>query len=121
VLQEFHDGTLGGHLGLLKTLEVISCTLTWPGIWKDILNYTKSCFSCQRAKYSNQKPPGLMHSLQVPSRPWSCVGIDFVVKLPLLDGFNSILVIVNHFSKGIHLIAASESWTTEEFVYSFFD
>jgi hypothetical protein len=121
VLQEFHDGTLGRHLGSLKTLEVIGCTLTWPRIWKDVLNYTKSCFSCQRAKHSNQKPPGLRHSLQVPNRLWSCIGIDFVVKLPLLDGFDSILVILNHFLKGIHLIAASESWTTEEFVCSFFD
>jgi len=43
------------------------------------------------------------------------------VKLPLSEGFDSILVIVDHFSKGIHLIAASEGWTAEEFAYSFFD
>jgi hypothetical protein len=66
VLKEFHDGLLAGHLGSLKTLEVIGQTLTWPGIQKDVLRYTKSCFSCQRAKQSNQKPPGLMKSLQVP-------------------------------------------------------
>ena len=62
-----------------------------------------------------------MHSLQVPDRPWSCIVINFVVKLPLSDVFHSILVIVDHFSKGINLIAALESWTAEEFAYSFFD
>jgi hypothetical protein len=62
-----------------------------------------------------------MHPLQTPNRPWSCIGIDFVVKLPLLDGFDSILVIVNHFAKAIHPVPASESWTAEEFAYSFFD
>jgi hypothetical protein len=50
-----------------------------------------------------------MQSLQIPDWLWSCIGIDFVVKLPLSDGFHSILVIVDHFSKGIHLVAASES------------
>jgi hypothetical protein len=112
---------LGGHLGSLKTLEAIGQTLTWAGLQKDVLSYTKSCFSCQQAKHSNQRPPGLMHPLQTPNRPWSCIGIDFVVKLLLSDGFDSILVIANHFSKAIHLIPASESWTAEEFAFSFFD
>jgi hypothetical protein len=49
------------------------------------------------------------------------IGIDFVVKLPLLSGFNSILVIVNHFLKGAHMIPANESWTAEEFAFKFFD
>jgi hypothetical protein len=44
-----------------------------------------------------------------------------MVKLLLSDGFDSILVIVDHFLKGIHLIAALESWMAEEFVYCFFD
>jgi hypothetical protein len=49
------------------------------------------------------------------------IGIDFVVKLPLLGGFDSILVIVDHFSKGAHLIAAQESWKAEDFAFVFFD
>ncbi|PLW50812.1 hypothetical protein PCANC_14321 [Puccinia coronata f. sp. avenae] len=121
VLKEYHDGALAGHLGSFKTLEAIGRTMTWPGIRQDVLKYTKSCFSCQRAKHSTQKTPGVMHSLQVPDRPWSCIGIDFVVKLPPSEGFDSVLVIVDHFSKGIHLILALETWTAEEFAYSFFD
>jgi transposase InsO family protein len=41
--------------------------------------------------------------------------------LPLSKGFNSILVIVDHFSKGVHLIAASESRSAEDFAWHFFD
>jgi hypothetical protein len=121
VLQEYHNGELGGHMGALKTMEAIGQKMTWPGIRTDVLKYTKSCFSCQCAKHSNQKSPALMHSLQIPNRPWSCIGIKFMVKLLLSDGFDSILVIVDHFLKGIHLIAALESWMAEEFVYCFFD
>jgi hypothetical protein len=108
-------------MGSFKTMEAIGRTMIWPSLRADVLKYTKSCFSCQRAKHSNQKPPGLMQSLQIPDRPWSCIGIDFVVKLPISGGYDSILVIVDHFSKGIHLVAASKSWTAEEFAWSFFD
>jgi hypothetical protein len=32
-----------------------------------------------------------------------------------------VLVIVDHFSKGLHLVPARETWTAEEFAWSFFD
>jgi hypothetical protein len=66
VLQQFHDNPLAGHLGSMKTLDLLSRTVAWPGIRKDVASYTKSCFSCQRAKHSTQKPPGQLHSLQIP-------------------------------------------------------
>jgi hypothetical protein len=49
------------------------------------------------------------------------IGIDFVVKLPLFSGLGSILVIMDHFSKGAHMIPANESWTAEQFAFVFFD
>lgn len=47
--------------------------------------------------------------LEIPDRPWSVIGMDFIVKLPLSSGFDSILVIVDHFSKGAHFIPCKES------------
>jgi hypothetical protein len=61
-----------------------------------------------------------MTSLNIPHRPWSVIGIDFVVKLPLLSSFDLILVIVDHFSKGAHMIPANEPRTAEEFAFIFF-
>ncbi|POV98898.1 hypothetical protein PSTT_14130 [Puccinia striiformis] len=121
ILKTFHDEPTAGHPGSLKTLDIISRCMNWPGIRKDVIEYTKSCFSCQRAKHSNQKPPGLMNSLSVPSRPWSIIAIDFIVKLPISGGFDSILVVVDHFSKGVHLIPAKETWNSEEFAFAFLD
>jgi hypothetical protein len=54
ILKEYHDSPLSGHLGLLKALDTISQTMTWPQIRKDVLIYTKSCFFCQCSKHSNQ-------------------------------------------------------------------
>lgn len=120
-LQTFHDDILAGHLGLLKTLQNIMQLFNWQGIQSDVLKYTKSCLSCQKAKHLNQKPPGLMVPLSIPERPWSIIGIDFVVKLPISRTFDSILVIVDHFSKAAHFILACKTWTAEEFAYVFLD
>jgi hypothetical protein len=121
ILQTFHDDISAGHLGSLKTLQNITRSLTWPGIRGDVIRYTKSCLSCQRAKHSNQRPPGLMVSLAIPERPWSVIGIDFIVKLPLSSGFDSILVIVDHFSKAAHFIPGCETWAAEDFANVFLD
>ncbi|KAH9459172.1 hypothetical protein Pst134EA_033023 [Puccinia striiformis f. sp. tritici] len=121
ILQAFHDDISAGHVGSLKTLQNITRSLTWPGIRKDVIQYTKSCLSCQRAKHSNQRPPGLMIPLSIPDRPWSIIGVDFIVKLPISSSFDSILVIVDHFSKAVHLIPACETWSAEAFAACFLD
>ncbi|PLW35736.1 hypothetical protein PCANC_23696 [Puccinia coronata f. sp. avenae] len=115
VLKDLHDEATSGHPGSLKTLDLVTRTMYWPGVCKDVLSYVKSCFSCQQAKHSNQ------HPLPVPPRPWSTIGIDFVMKLPLSAGFDSVLVIVDHLTKGIHLVAAKETWDAEEFAFVFLD
>ncbi|KAI7936485.1 hypothetical protein MJO29_015788 [Puccinia striiformis f. sp. tritici] len=121
LLRVFHDDISAGHVGLLKTLQNSTRSLTWPGIRKDVIQYTKSCVSCQRAKHSNQRPPGLMIPLSVPEHPWSIIGVDFIVKLPISSSFDSILVIVDHFSKAAHFIPACETWSTEDFASCFLD
>ena len=67
VLMDFHDLAVAGHPGSLHTLDLITWTVSWLGVRKDVLHYVKSCFSCQRAKHSNQHQPGLMTPLSVPS------------------------------------------------------
>ena len=47
--------------------------------------------------------------LSVPSRPWSIVAVDFIVKLPKSNGFDSISVVVDHFSKMAHFIPCKET------------
>jgi hypothetical protein len=54
ILKEFHDTMLAGHPGLLKLWDVILQTYSWPRIRKDIVSYTKSCFSCQKSKHLTQ-------------------------------------------------------------------
>lgn len=47
--------------------------------------------------------------LPIPDRPWSVIGIDFIVKLPLSPTYDSIFVITDHMTKGAHFIPCNES------------
>ena len=44
-----------------------------------------------------------MYLLPVPSTPWEYLFMDFISGLPVYHGHTSILVVVDRFSKGIHL------------------
>ena len=44
----------------------------------------------------------------IPEKPWSLFLADFITKLPLAQGYNTILVVCDHFSKMAHFIATTE-------------
>ena len=67
---------------------------------KDIADYVKSCKICfaVNPKVSKESPP--LHSIPVPTKVWSLVGIDIVGPLQeTKDGNKYIVAITDHFSK----------------------
>lgn len=63
-----------------------------------------ACAVCARGKASHQPPFGLLQSLPVPSRAWSHIALDFVTELPTSAGNDTILTIVDRFSKSVHFV-----------------
>lgn len=124
ILSAFHDSPSMGHPGVARMLSVVSRTFSWPTLKQDLLLFVKSCDSCQRTKIDTSKRTGQLVPLPVPDRPWSVIGIDMIVKLPLSDGHDSIFVITDHLTKGAHFIPCRESMDSAElaelFVYHFF-
>lgn len=51
----------------------------------------------------NLSPSAWMCPLPVPSRPWEDLSLDFIAGLPPFHGNTVLLVVVDRFSKGIHL------------------
>jgi len=49
----------------------------------------------------------------VPEKPWSYISVDFITKLPLVQGYNAILVVCNCFSKIAHFIVTTEKMSAE--------
>ena len=46
VLRYKHDHPLLGHFGQNRTLKLIHCEYTWPGIHTYVKDYVKSCTAC---------------------------------------------------------------------------
>lgn len=124
LLGHFHGNLLCGHWGILKTLDLISRTFSWPGLREDVSAFVARCVRCQQIKVDHRAPQGELIPLPIPDRPWSTIGVDFIVKLPVSGGFDSIMVVVDHYSKSAHFIPAKESWTAqilaEQFLSSVF-
>jgi len=54
-------------------------------------------------------------------KPWTHISVDFITKLPLAQGYNSILVVVNRLTKMVHFIPTTEKMLVEGLVRLFRD
>ncbi|QRW23688.1 Retrotransposable element Tf2 protein [Rhizoctonia solani] len=98
LLHIFHNSPLAGHPGRQRTLELVSRNYYWPGICSDTYWHVDSCKTCQRIrkpKYASIPP----QPLELPVRPWQHVSYNMIVDLPRDGNCDSILVIVDSFTK----------------------
>ena len=56
---------------------------------------------------------GLLQPLPIPERPWVSVSMDFIVGFPKVDGMNTIMVVVDRFTKYAVFVAAPTVCTAE--------
>jgi len=49
----------------------------------------------------------------IPEKPWSHIVADFIIKLLLAQGYDTILVVCNCFSKMAHFIAITEKMSAK--------
>ena len=125
IIREHHDSITAGHPRRYKTQELITRNYWWPYIQSDIEKYVDGCETCQRTKTHCQKPKNPLHVNKVPSRPWEHISVDLIGELPESQGFNAILIIVDHFSKMIiviptnmELTAMGMAWIYQDRVWS---
>lgn len=111
VLLALHDSGVGGHSGITATYQRIKNLFAWPGLQKDVQWYVSQCTTCQQAKVEHCKSPGLLQPLPVPVQAWSTVSMDFIEGLPKSGKYDTILVVVDKFSKFAKFIPLSHPFT----------
>ena len=82
--------------------------------------YVKTCHVCQVDKTERKKEAELLQPLPILERPWQCVSIDFIGGFSKVEGFGSVLVVMDRFSKYVVFIPASSECPVEEAAHIFF-
>ncbi len=87
IIRKFHDRLEGGHQGMKRTLSTVGKYFYWPGMARDIQQYTQACTSCFAAKADTrgQTTHGLMQKWRT-SRVGEIVHMDIVGPLPVTPG-----------------------------------
>jgi len=106
-----------GHFGPQKTVEYIRRHYWWPRIGHDVELYCKTCPICQMTKTSNQRVPGLLHSLPIPTRPWRSIAMDFVGPFPESSGHDYLWVVICRLTSMVHLVPIHTTTTASELVW----
>jgi len=55
----------------------------------------EGCDACQQNKNHTEQLAGKLMPNSIPEKPWAHILADFITKLPLTQGYNSILVLVD--------------------------
>ncbi|EFA84935.1 hypothetical protein PPL_01928 [Heterostelium album PN500] len=132
ILEENHSGYIAGHLGITKTTtnELGYFDTCWQNNSFDGFSSTSpskllfcqhfigSCDICQRV--TKDKAKGYLTSLEIPTRNWMEIGMDFM-KLPTSkNGYDNVLVVVDRLSKMVHLCLCTTEITAVETAKLFF-
>jgi hypothetical protein len=111
LLKVYHDALSAGHPGVVKTLRALVCNYWWPGVRSFVQNYVKGCPSCQAGKAMTHPNKPLLQPITPTqtARPFSTIAMDFIVKLLLSNGYDSILTITDHdCTKAVILLPCNE-------------
>src|SRR5271169_917995 len=84
-------------------------------------SYVTTCDTCAHAKPPRHRVHGELAPLPVPSGPWKGITCDFIVDLPLSNGFDSLLVFVDRFTKMCHLVPSHKTTDAPGFARMYLD
>ena len=98
IIQAYHDLPAYSHPGVNQTKDLVSKYYWWPQLNQNVQDYVKGCADCQRNKINThpKKAPLSPITLKQEALPFQMIAMDFIVKLPESEGFDSILTITDH-------------------------
>jgi len=121
IIRLHHDIPVGGHGEQWKTVELVTRNFWWLGITKEVKQYMEECNAYQRNKNHTEQPAGKLMPNSILEKPWTHILADFITKLPLAQGYDSILVVVDRLTKMVHFIPTTEKMSAEELARLFRD
>ena len=80
---------------------------------RDVGKYVERCDLCQRMKNRAEELVGKLKLSEVPQETWTHLTVDFITKLLVVAGKDTVLVVCNRLSKMTHFVATTEGTSTE--------
>ena len=94
-------------------VELVTRNYWWPEVIKKVKRYVEGYDHCQRIKNRVEMPAGKLRPNKVLERPWQHISVDFIIKLLVSKGYNSILVVCDRFSKMLYFVTTTEKITAK--------
>jgi Integrase zinc binding domain/RNase H-like domain found in reverse transcriptase len=97
ILHTYHDSVMAGHPGVWKTYTSLLRSYWWPTLKTDVERYIQGCAKCQANKtitWRNVPPLDPIIPEGEPT-PFAHITVDFITKLPLSDGHDTIMTITD--------------------------
>lgn len=120
ILQSLHKSPLRGHSGVQNTYLRVKQLFHWPKLKIDAREFVLSCDTCKKCKYENVTYPRLLQPLPIPNQAWTSVSMDFI-EAPKSKGKDSVLVVVDRFTKFAHFIGLAHPYMAQEVAKAFMD
>jgi hypothetical protein len=121
LITAFHASAVGGHSRVEATYQRLKHLFASSGMKTAVMEFVRQCDTCQNAKHSNQHPQGLLQPLPTPAGAWQDITVDFIDGLPLSEGANTILVVVDRFTKYAHFVPMKHPFSAPQVARVFTD
>jgi len=102
-------------------VELVTRNFWWPRVTVEVKRYMEGCDLCQRNKNRMEPLARKLMPNEAPDKPWAHITVDFIVKLPLSRGYDSILVVCDRLTKMAHFIPTTEKTSAEGLAVLFWD
>jgi hypothetical protein len=119
LITELHESSSFGHKGVASTLAKALDRFWWKRLRQDAKDFCERSVVCRRAKIRPQMAATL-YPLHVPPIPWHTIGLDYLTHLPESNGFNIVLIVVDHLIRIVHFLPCTEIVIAEETATLFF-
>ena len=117
-----HSSFEGSHGSHLCTITLLSKDYWWPGLSTYVQKYISGCMAYQAHKVLiHPMVPAITPLAFEGSHPFQNLSINLITDLPLVNGLDSVMVVVDHgLSKGIILTSCTKTMNAAGIAQLFF-
>lgn len=121
LITTIHSSGLGGHSGVWATYQRLKSVFYWRAMLEQVKVIVQECDICQRCKDEQVAYPSLLQPLPIPEVAWKHISMDFIESIPKSEGKDTILVVIDSYSKFAHFISLSHPFTASQVARLFLD